>query len=89
MKPVVIQIPERSLVMCKFCGDALNAEAGGVYHRGTAWFKQQKRARSGTNSACLVNWHDEWACQFCIHKLLTNVPVDQMELFHLPIDDES
>lgn len=85
---IQIPIPERYLVVCKFCGDALNATAGGVYHRGTAWFKQQKRARSGTNSACLVDWQDDWACQFCIHKLVTHVPVDQLELFHLPIDDE-
>ena len=88
MKIIQISIPERDLVQCRYCHDALNATAGGVYHRGTAWFKQQKRARSGTNSACLVNWEDDWACQFCIQKLLKNIPVDQMELFHLPIDDD-
>ena len=83
-----VPIPASQLVKCRYCGDAMSASAGGVYHRGTAWFKQQKRARSGTNSACLVQWADDWACQFCIHKLLTNIPVDQMELFHLPLSDE-
>lgn len=88
MQSVGIHIPRKDLVQCKYCGDAMNATAGGVYHRGTAWFKQQKRARSGTNSACLTAWLDEWACQFCIGKILDKVPVDQMELFHLPYSDE-
>lgn len=83
-----IRIPAKDLVQCHYCGDALNATAGGVYHRGTAWFKQQKRARSGTNSACLVNWDSAWACQFCIGKILSKVPVDQMELFQIPYPDD-
>lgn len=83
-----LTIPARYLVHCRYCGDAMNSNDGGNYHRGTAWFKQQKRARSGTNSACLVDWVEEWACQFCIRKLLTDVPVDQMELFHLRMDDD-
>lgn len=88
MQSTGIRIPAKDLVSCLYCGDALNATAGGVYHRGSAWFKQQKRARSGTNSACLVKWEDEWACQFCIGKILAKVPVDQMELFQLPYSDD-
>lgn len=86
---IQIPIPEQYLVQCRYCGDSLNCNMGGVYHRGTAWFKQQKRARSGTNSACLVDWADDWACEFCIYKLTHRIPVDQMELFHLPIDDDA
>ena len=77
---------EQYLVPCRYCHDAMNAEGWGL-PSWTAWFKQQKRARSGTNSACLVDWTDECACQFCIAKLVNHVPVDQMELFHLPYSD--
>lgn len=83
-----ITIPARYLVQCRYCGDAMNSSANRVYHRGTAWFKQSTNARTGTNAACLVEWKDEWACQFCIHKILTKVPVNQMELFHLPDSDD-
>lgn len=83
-----ILIPPKYLVHCLYCHEALNSNEGGIYHRGTAWFKQQKRARSGTNSACLVKWLDEWACTFCINKILNNIPIEQMTLFTMPIPDE-
>lgn len=83
-----IPIPAKDLVHCAYCDDALNATAGGVYHRGSAWFKQQKRARSGTNSACLVEWANDWACQYCIGKILDGVPVNQLALFIVPYPDD-
>jgi len=87
MQPAMT-IPAKNLVHCRYCGDAMDNSGGGVYHRGTAWFKQQKRARSGTNSACLVDWVDDWACQFCVQKILAHISTDQMELFHIPYSDD-
>ena len=80
-------IPPNLLVHCGYCGDALNVGLGNVYHKGTGWFKQRKGAISGANSGCLVDWADEWACQFCIYKLLHHIPIDQMELFKSHMDE--
>lgn len=83
-----IKIPENLAVQCLYCGDTLNSALGGVYHRGTAWFKQSRNKRTGTNAACLLDWSNDWACDSCMHKLLTKIPVSQLELFPYKANDD-
>jgi len=78
-----IDIPARFLVHCRYCHEPLNSTGKGIYHRGTAWFKQQTTGNhaAGLNSASMVEWSREWCCVFCMKKLMSNIPVEQMQLF--------
>jgi hypothetical protein len=71
---------------CVYCG-SLPMPRERTYRRGTGWFKSQGN-RQGTNSAALVAWTDEYACKHCIHKMVTGVSLDQLELFELPYSDD-
>ena len=67
-----IDIPARFLVHCRYCHEPLNSTGKGIYHRGTAWFKQQTTGNhaAGLNSASMVEWSREWCCVFCMKKLM-------------------
>jgi hypothetical protein len=83
----VIRIAPKDLVQCIHCNEYIDASAPGTYHRGTGWFKVQKK-RSGTNSAALVHWSADYACRFCIQKQIDGIGVDQMTLFVLPYPED-
>lgn len=75
-------IPARFLVHCMYCKEPINSNDKGVFRRGTAWFKRQgAKNPNGLNAATMVEWTSEWACTFCMKKLLANIPVEQMQLF--------
>jgi hypothetical protein len=71
---------------CVYCHE-LPMPRERTYRKGTGWFKAQGN-RQGTNSAALVSWTDSYACKHCIHKLMSGVSLDQLELFTLPYSDD-
>ena len=76
----MLRIPPANLRSCLYCGCDVDTSRHGNYQRGRAWFKKQK-GTSGTNSAALVKWIDEYACAECIAKVLAGIPVGQMRLY--------
>lgn len=75
-------IPLKHLRTCTFCASQIDARDVNTYHRGTAWHKNRKGgAGGGANAAALIKWHEEYACTFCIHKIMDGIPLGQMSIF--------
>ena len=75
-------IPQRYVVTCTYCASQIDSRAPTTYHRGTAWFKNQKAGKAGgANAAALIKRSNEFACTFCIHKIMDGIPLGQMGLW--------
>lgn len=72
---------------CIYCHEPIDPNQHVTYRKGTAWFRSNPTGRvqdkAGTNRAVRPQWHQEWACRFCMGKIINNIPVEQMELFKL------
>ncbi len=84
-----IVVPLKDQCTCEYCNDPLDARDSGTYVKVTGWAKNRKTGSLGNNSVTLCKPHRAYACSYCIHKLNSNIPLNQMELFHLPFTDES
>lgn len=75
-------IAARYVRTCMYCASQIDARDVNTYHRATCFIKNRKSGgNQGANAPCLINWHEEWACTFCIHKIMDGIPLGQMSIF--------
>lgn len=81
-------IPRADRCKCEYCGDTLNARDSHTYVRVTGWAKNRKSGNLGSNAVVLCELMGGYACRYCIRKMIDGIPLEQMELFHLPYSDD-
>lgn len=80
-----VRIPRAQLAFCYYCNEPIDMRSGRTYRFGSSWFKGRQGA--GGVHGTLVQWKDRYACHECIYKLQQKIPLDQMQLFELDLDD--